>query len=280
LKSSLTKFIEQIETAKKDIPERSSVKKILDSHNFDKNDRSDTFLDKLLNSFQDDTNSISDNEIIFEKKASRRPIQLPKEFTDLGFEDKLESELEDFISILEQIEGVEDYNSVDDELTEFDRSLQSGRVLGNFIQEELQEAAEESEQLSTELDELLEQLEEEKEKDLRFLEETYKIINSKLKKGNTFRSLKKDKKFVNSVFHRFALLGHPLREEDISLKMLKDAKEIVTRSVLAAAQQSRIIALDIKSQLNGEIRRSGRSGLTQSGLREVEQNLKTVLNLI
>ena len=160
MKSSLTKFIEQIETAKKDIPERSSVKKILDSHNFDKNDRSDTFLDKLLNSFPDDTNSILDNEDISEKKESRRPIQLPKEFTDLGFEDKLESELEDFISILQQIEGVEDYNSVDDdELTEFDRSLQSGRVLGNFIQEELQEAAEESQQLSTELDELLKELE-------------------------------------------------------------------------------------------------------------------------
>jgi len=76
----------------------------------------------------------------------------------LGFEDKLESQLNDFIAILEQIEGSEDYNSLDDTV-EVDRSFKSGRVLGNFIQQELQEAADESVQLSRELDQLLVELE-------------------------------------------------------------------------------------------------------------------------
>jgi len=122
-------------------------------------------------------------------------------------------------------------------------------------------------------------VQEEKQKDLRFLEGTYKIINNRLK-GKTLKQLKKDKKFVNSVFHRFALLGHPLREEDISLKMLKDAKEIVTANVLAAAEQSRNIALDIRAQLTGNIRRSGRSGPSLSDLGDVERTLKAVLKLI
>ena len=76
----------------------------------------------------------------------------------MGFEDKLESQLNDFIAILEQIEGSEDYNSLDDTV-EVDRSFKSGRVLGNFIQQELQEAADESVQLSRELDQLLVELE-------------------------------------------------------------------------------------------------------------------------
>ena len=76
----------------------------------------------------------------------------------MGFEDKLESQLNEFIAILEQIEGSEDYNSLDDTV-EVDRSFKSGRVLGNFIQQELQEAADESVQLSRELDQLLVELE-------------------------------------------------------------------------------------------------------------------------
>ena len=152
----MAKFIEQIESAKKEeIPERSSVSKILKSHKFDdSNGRTNTFLDKLLNSFDEEDNSVLD----YEAEEPRKAVKVPKDFRDLGFEDKLESQLNDFIAILEQIEGSEDYNSLDDTV-EVDRSFKSGRVLGNFIQQELQEAADESVQLSRELDQLLVELE-------------------------------------------------------------------------------------------------------------------------
>jgi len=133
-----------------------------------------------------------------------------------------------------------------------------GRV-SNFIQEELTEAAEESVLLSTELDELLAELEEEKKKDLKFVEETFQTINTKLRNGADLQTILKDDAFVDSVFHRFAILGFPLRKEDLSIKDLMEAKVLVTQNILAAAEQNKRIALDIIQELDQKSRRIRRS---------------------
>merc|ERR1719447_1974408 len=105
-------------------------------------------------------------------------------------QDQLANEINEFLDILAEIDPSLDRSKsvVNSRLSVVDEEEERrGRVsakaprVSNFIQEELTEAAEESVQLSDDLDQLLRELEVEKKKDLKFVEETYDIINAKLK---------------------------------------------------------------------------------------------------
>lgn len=248
-KSSLTKFIEEIQVTrqKAESPEpSSSVKHLLASYDT-KSRGSETFLDKLLNTLQ-----VKEAEpaAVVKKTVPAKKIT--------AHEADFAAQLKDFISILEQLEQGEDLTA-NNEVVEQERRRDSdlsrgfGRQLGSFLEEELNEAAAESNQLSSDLDELLQELEEEERKDREFLKKTHANIKNKLTKSITFKHLKKDKSFVDSVFHRFALLGHPLREEDVGMNALQEATRLVTENVREAALQNRKIFSDLQKVLNNEI---------------------------
>lgn len=174
-------------------------------------------------------------------------------------QDQLANEINEFLDILTEIDPSlgRSKSVANSRLSVVDKEEERrGRVsakaprVSNFIQEELTEAAEESVQLSDDLDQLLRELEVEKKKDLKFVEETYDIINAKLRDGNDVSTILKDDEFVDSVFHRFAILGFPLRREDLSIKDLMDAKKLVTQNIIAAAEQNKRIALGIIKELD------------------------------
>jgi len=249
-KSSLTKFIEEIQVTRQKAESAepsSSVKHLLASYDT-KSRGSETFLDKLLNTLQ-----VEDAEPA--AAVVKKTVPAKK---NTAHEADFAAQLKDFISILEQLEQGEDF-AANNEVVEQERRRDSdlsrgfGRQLGSFLEEELNEAAAESNQLSSDLDELLQELEEEERKDREFLKKTHANIKNKLTKSITFKHLKKDKNFVDSVFHRFALLGHPLREEDVGMNALQEATRLVTENVREAALQNRKIFSDLQKVLNNEI---------------------------
>lgn len=82
------------------------------------------------------------------------------------------------------------------------------------------------------------------------------------------------------------MLGYPLREEDINLHALSEARSVVTQNVLLAAEESRRMALELKRQLTGAaLARQPRGGQqeeedrgAQLGL--VVRNLKDLLKIM
>jgi len=258
-KSSLTKFIEDIQLSrqKAKTTKPSSVKHLLASYDTKSGGGKETFLDKLLTTLQDK----DDQQTADQRTAA--PVEVPakKDAAEADFAGQLKA----FISILEQLDQGTDYTG-DNEVVEQGQQLREqdrrrdpdltrgfGRQLGSFLEEELNEAAAESNQLSSDLDELLQELEEEERKDREFLKKTHANIKSKLNKSKAFKHLKKDKSFIDSVFHRFALLGHPLREEDLGMKALQEATRLVTENVREAALQNKRIFSDLQKVLNNEI---------------------------
>ncbi|XP_023343901.1 uncharacterized protein DDB_G0292186 isoform X2 [Eurytemora carolleeae] len=306
LKSSLVKFIEQIQESRQAV-ENPEIDELEDSESENKNEDaeldqdpildlelggSESFLDKLLNKFNINQElkdpaptdpSLSDI-LGITKQLKNKNSNKPSANIDTEKET-----ISDFFQDLLREEDLEKYNEIADVAPERTQDLEKNRAknlekngsfkLGNFLQDELTAAVKESSIIAAELENLLEELEVEKKKDLKFLEETFEIINSKLRNGVSIRDLNQDKDFINSVFHRFALLGHPLREEDISLQTLLEAKRLVTENVISAAEKTRSMAVEIQNQLDGKIRRKGRQ-FSYKDLLDVESNLKSVLNLI
>merc|ERR1712200_94943 len=170
------------------------------------------------------------------------------------------------------------------------RRQEGGLSRSGFLDEELRLAAEESEILNEELEELMEELEAEKEKQLRFAEETFQIINNRINSGVTSDQLKQDREFVDSVFHRFATLGHPLRGEDISIQALQEAMASVTVNVLKAAEESKRIARQLAEEIRDSrrgsrrsSRRRGRQGRTShffKDMNNIRRNLKSALKTV
>jgi len=151
-KSSLTKFIEEIQVSrqKAESAEPPSVKHLLASYDT-KSRGSETFLDKLLNTLQ----AKEEPAVVVKKTVPAKKNTAEADFA---------AQLKDFISILEQLEQGGDFPA-NNEVVEQERrrdpdlSRGMGRQLGSFLEEELNEAAAESNQLSSDLDELLQELE-------------------------------------------------------------------------------------------------------------------------
>jgi len=215
---------------------------------------------------------------------------------------KLNKEIQQFLVLLEQVEA-----DIDNEVQPSRKSKNKGRRVetrkgdaesdrrnsgvqaSGFLQNELRLAAEESEELNKELELLMEELEAEKQKELKFANETFEIINNRINSGIGIDEIKKDREFVDSVFQRFAVLGHPLREEDISINALKEAMQTVTENVLRAAEESKRIAKQLGEQIKGSKgsrrtpRRRGRKGRKLHFFKDMENirtNLKTALKTV
>jgi len=215
---------------------------------------------------------------------------------------KLNKEIQQFLVLLEQVEA-----DIDNEVQPSRKSKNKGRRVetrkgdeesdrrnsgvqaSGFLQNELRLAAEESEELNKEMELLMEELEAEKQKELKFANETFEIINNRINSGIGIDEIKKDREFVDSVFQRFAVLGHPLREEDISINALKEAMQTVTENVLRAAEESKRIAKQLGEQIKGSKgsrrtpRRRGRKGRKLHFFKDMENirtNLKTALKTV
>ena len=160
LKGALTKFIEEVQEAKSKSNKDESLEDLLKSHDFEEKD-SESFLDKLIKSLQNKSESESKDE---KKKLIKVAEKENKEgissFPTFDSED-LDADFDQFLAALEEIEGSEYSNDISENEAEpeEDHSLLSGLQVGSFLQEELNSAAAESEQLSLELEQLLQQLE-------------------------------------------------------------------------------------------------------------------------
>jgi len=195
--------------------------------------KEESFLDKLSNIFSKDTeesDSFYGNEEV-DRVGNGRIVDantlLKEALTDYIDQESNSKEIQDF----------------------YDQESNSDEVYDSFLDTEFKEVQAETADLIEELQNILRVLEEDSNNDQLIMAKAEKIIKNKLR-TMSIPDLIRDKEFRNSIFHRFAVLKLPLREEDISIAEVSAVRKVVKNNIESAMSETKSLLTELKKDVN------------------------------
>jgi len=195
--------------------------------------KEESFLDKLSNIFSKDTedsDSFYENEEV-DRVGNGRIVDantlLKEALTDYIDQESNSKEIQDF----------------------YDQESNSDEVYDSFLDTEFKEVQAETADLIEELQNILKVLEEDSNNDQLIMAKAEKIIKNKLR-TMSIPDLIRDKEFRNSIFHRFAVLKLPLREEDISIAEVSAVRKVVKNNIESAMSETKSLLTELKKDVN------------------------------
>jgi len=195
--------------------------------------KEESFLDKLSNIFSKDTeesDSFYGNEEV-DRVGNGRIVDantlLKEALTDYIDQESNSKEIQDF----------------------YDQESNSDEVYDSFLDTEFKEVQAETADLIEELQNILKVLEEDSNNDQLIMAKAEKIIKNKLR-TMSIPDLIRDKEFRNSIFHRFAVLKLPLREEDISIAEVSAVRKVVKNNIESAMSETKSLLTELKKDVN------------------------------
>jgi len=195
--------------------------------------KEESFLDKLSNIFSKDTedsDSFYENEEV-DRVGNGRIVDantlLKEALTDYVDQESISKEIQDF----------------------YDQESNSDEVYDSFLDTEFKEVRAETADLIEELQNILKVLEEDSNNDQLIMAKAEKIIKNKLR-TMSIPDLIRDKEFRNSIFHRFAVLKLPLREEDISIAEVSAVRKVVKNNIESAMSETKSLLTELKKDVN------------------------------